>query len=576
MKINADILRKHKLVAAVIVAALLGVGIGYGLRGESPGTRQAMSPGLAVATVSEETARLTAPAPSGEKYLYACPMACIPPMQKPGQCPVCGMDLVGVLASEHRHEEGASVIRLSEESVRAAGIRVAPVEEKFVTAEIRLFGKIEYDPVEQYKVTAFAPGVIDRIYVKRAGQTVRAGDPLFDIHSSELFFLEQELFEVLKQFPDAVDYRPARGYRYRRLMRPPTRQFDVSKPGTQSGEEDPEKKAALQKLEQIKRKLLLLGLTKDDIENLITQGQPTGISTVTTPTTGIVQEQNAYKGAYVNTGETIFTIANPTYKWARLDAYESDYPWIRLGAAAEFQTYSFPGETFKGTVTYLDPEFDPRTRIFKVGVLYNDSEGKLKPNMLVRGVIRAKMTAAGVAASRSKRKETPPLVIPDTAPLITGTRAVVYVASADENGVYEAREIVLGPRARGYYVVKSGLHKGERVVVSGNFKIDSAVQILAQPSMMEPGGGQLPRGQHHGGAQQMDATGADGNNVQMEERVRPEATVVPRAMPMDSSGEKPVANYEHTGASGTMPMGAGSAPVENKRHLHDRNGKAKE
>lgn len=515
MKINADIHRKHRLIIVVLAAALLGVGIGYGLRGEGSGSRQAISPGLAVATVSEETGRLTEPAPAGEKWLYACPMACIDPMEKPGQCPVCGMDLVGVLASEHRHEEGASVIRLSEESIRAAGIRVAPVEEKFVTAEIRLFGKIEYDPVEQYKVTAFAPGVVDRIYVKRAGQTVRAGDPLFDIHSSELFFLEQELFEVLKNFPDAVDYRPARGYRYRRLMRPPTRQFNVSKPGTENPEEDPEKKAALLKLEQIRRKLMLLGLSKDDIENLITQGQPTGISTVTTPTTGIVQEQNAYKGAYVNTGETIFTIANPTYKWARLDAYESDYPWIRLGAEAEFQTYSFPGETFKGTVTYLDPEFDSRTRIFKVGVLYTDTEGKLKPNMLVRCLIRAKMTADGVAASRSKRKESPPLVIPDTAPLITGTRAVVYVASADENGVYEAREIVLGPRARGYYVVKSGLQKGERVVVSGNFKIDSAVQILAKPSMMEPGAGRPPTNPHHGSAMTADPEAGSSSGAAM-------------------------------------------------------------
>ena len=208
MKINADINRKHRLIIVVLAAALLGVGIGYGLRGDGSGTRQAISPGLAVATVPEETGRLTEPASAGGQYLYACPMACIDPMEKPGQCPVCGMDLVGVLASEHQHEEGASVIRLSEESVRAAGIRVAPVEEKFVTAEVRLFGKIEYDPVEQYMITAFAPGVIDRIYVKRAGQSVRTGDPLFDMHSSELFFLEQELFEVLKKFPDSVDYRP--------------------------------------------------------------------------------------------------------------------------------------------------------------------------------------------------------------------------------------------------------------------------------------------------------------------------------------------------------------------------------
>ena len=80
-------------------------------------------------------------------------------------------------------------------------------------------------------MTAFAPGIIDRIYVKRAGQTVRAGDPLFDMHSSELFVLEQDLFEELKHFPDPVDYRPAKGQIYKRQMRPPRRQFHVPRPG---------------------------------------------------------------------------------------------------------------------------------------------------------------------------------------------------------------------------------------------------------------------------------------------------------------------------------------------------------
>jgi Cu(I)/Ag(I) efflux system membrane fusion protein len=218
-----------------------------------------------------------------------------------------------------------------------------------------------------------------------------------------------------------------------------------------------------------------------------------------------VLEQNAYKGAYVNTGETIFTIANPRYLWAKLDAYESDFAWLRLGQQAEFETDSYPGRTFKGKVTYLDPFFQKETRTFKVGVLYMDSKIELKPNMLVRGVIHARMTADGVGRPGKNTKENAPLVIPESAPLITGKRAIVYIEAPGKPGTFVAREVTLGPRTKGYYVVRHGLHEGEKVVVNGNFKIDSAVQILAKPSMMEHTGGEAMTMQHqHGQTPAMD------------------------------------------------------------------------
>lgn len=419
--------------------------------------------------------------------VYGCPMNCIEPMEKSGRCPVCGMDLVAIVRDGHQHRDGPPSITLAAEKIRGAGIRTAPVEQKFVDAEIRLFGKIEYDPVEQYKVTAFAPGVIDRIYVKRAGQTVRAGDPLFDMHSSELFVLEQDLFQELKHFPDPVDYRPAKGQIYKRQMRPPRRQFRIPKEGQAPPEEIEAKNAALKIITQIKRKMLLLGLTHENIERVMARGLPTGISTVTTPTTGVVLEQYAYKGAYVNTGETVFNIASPKYIWAKLDGYASDFPWIRLGQAAELETDAYPGEAFAGNISYLDPEFDPQTRTFKIGVLFKDPQKQLRPNMLVRCVIHSSLAAKGAARTRNRHNENKaPLVIPDSAPLITGNRAVVYVADPVRTGTYEGREVVLGPRATGYYVVTHGLKVGEMVVVNGNFKIDSAVQIQARSSMMTP------------------------------------------------------------------------------------------
>lgn len=457
------------IAAAAIVALLLA-----SLMHSSPEDDEALL------IVAETRGGTDLSAAGTAQAVYACPMNCVSAMPKPGKCPVCGMELVAVFGHAGLSGHSDAALHLSSAEARKAGIRIQAVERRAVTATIRLFGKIEYDPVDQFRVTAFAPGVIDRIYVQRAGQTVRRGDPLFDLHSSELFFLEQDLFEALKAFPDAVDFRPSRGQTYQRMMRPARRSFDVVDP---EGKVDEAKKLALERIEQSKRKMRLLGLTDADIDNVMARGLPTGISTVTTPISGVILEQAAFKGAYVNTGETIFVVANPRFLWARLDAYESDFAWLRIGQEAEFVTDAFPGRTFKGTVLYLDPFFNPVSRTFKVGVLYQETQTQLKPNMLVRCVIHAQMTARAETADKSAAGD--PLVIPESAPLITGTRAIVYVHDPHQPGSFSARSVVLGPRAQGYYVVREGVSEGEQVAVSGNFKIDSAVQIQAKPSMMD-------------------------------------------------------------------------------------------
>jgi len=468
-------------------AAVMGLLLVYLLSGKP------QYAGTAEATPPESLPAQASPVLPGEiahaaDVRYICPMNCIPPAEKPGLCPVCGMELVAAFDEARDAHHLSSTVVLEPEAVQTAGVRVAAAERKFVKTEIRLFGKIEYDPTEQYQVTAFAPGVIDKIYVKRPGVGVRKGDALFDLHSAELYFLEEELFEVLKKFPVALDARPGRGQRFKRWVRPWMAPAQPARPDEKGGMEVAEEEAALKEVEMIRRKMRLLGLSEMDVDRVIARGSPTGITTLTSPTTGIVLDHDAYKGKYVNTGDVIMNIGNPGYLWARLDAYESDFPWIRFGQEAEFTTYAFPGETFKGKVVNIDPEFVSRTRTFKVGVLYTDPNNRLEPNMLVRCVIYAEPTARKGAIRRVARqdKKEPPVVIPVTAPLLTGKRAIVYVEVPGKAGRYEGREIDLGPRAGDYYVVNSGLMEGERVVVNGNFKIDSAIQILARPSMMNP------------------------------------------------------------------------------------------
>jgi Cu(I)/Ag(I) efflux system membrane fusion protein len=421
--------------------------------------------------------------------LFVCPMMCVPPQAKPGNCPVCGMELISTPKGE---DSGLARVSLAPETVRLAQIRVVPVERKYVSAQVRLFGQIEYDPAHISYASVYVPGVIDRIYVKRAGQLIRWGDPLFDINSPEIQMIEEQMVDALKIVP---------GFYSLDDTKPHVRKRAEVLVGRRGGltNATPEQKAALETIKAMRFKLTLIGMERKDIDELMKKGEPSGIATIYAQRSGVVIEQNAFEGTYVNTGTPVFAIANPRFIWARLKAYEADYPWIRMGQEAEFVTDTYPGETFTGKVAFIDPIFDIQSRTFDVGVLFPDSGGRFRPNMVARAVIHARLTADGRVAGSHAKPDKAPLVIPASAPLITGKRAVVYVGDPEKPGTYQGREITLGPRAKDYYVVLDGLEAGEQVVVNGNFKIDSQVQILGKSSMMGIQGGHRADAHHHTG-----------------------------------------------------------------------------
>jgi YHS domain-containing protein len=162
-----------------------------------------------------------------------------------------------------------------------------------------------------------------------------------------------------------------------------------------------------------------------------------------------------------------------------LDAYESDLPLLAVGQEAEFTTPALPGATFKARVAFIDPAINPETRTARARLEADNPDGRLKPGTFGYGVVRLSLAKPGQPL---------PLVVPATAPLVTGRRAVVYVEDPEaERPTYEGRVVKLGPRAGDWQVVLDGLAEGERVVKRGAFKLDSALQIQARPSMMSLG-----------------------------------------------------------------------------------------
>jgi Cu(I)/Ag(I) efflux system membrane fusion protein len=483
------------LIVVLVAAAFV---VGYVLRGR---TEQARGPGTAERPASEQA----------KVEVWTCAMHPQIRQPKPGRCPICGMDLIPATSGE---VSGAAVgppeLRLSPEAIALANIEVAPVERKVVAAEIKMVGKIEYDETRLAYITAWFPGRLDRLYVDYTGIAVRKGDHMVLIYSPELLTAQEELLQALRTVEELAgsDLTTVR-------------------------------RTARQTVEAAREKLRLWGLTKDQIEQIEKSGVPREHMTVYAPIGGIVIQKHVAEGAYVDTGTRIYTIADLAHVWARLDAYESDIEWLKYGQQAEFETESYPGEVFTGKIAFIDPVLDAKTRTVKVRVNVLNPDGKLKPEMFVRATVRSRVAAGGKVVEPDLMgkwmcpmhpeivKDGPgacdicgmplatteslgyvsadevggdqaPLVIPASAPLITGERAVVYVQVPEKAGAFEGREIVLGPRAGDYYLVEKGLHEGELVVVNGNFKIDSALQIIAKPSMMSPEGGAPPPGHQHG------------------------------------------------------------------------------
>jgi len=391
-------------------------------------------------------------------------------------------------------------LAVSEAAAKLMEIQTSLVERKFVATDVRMVGKVAYDETRVKSITAWVPGRIDRLYVDFTGTSVAEGDHLVYLYSPEFISAQAELLQALKAA---------------RATKADT--SDYLKTSTEST------------LVAARRKLHLLGLKAEQITMIEASGEPVTHLTTYAPLGGVVIEKKATEGMYVTTGTPIYTVADLSHLWVKLDAYESDLPWIRFGQKVTFSTEAYPGEVFKGWITFIDPSLDPKTRTAKVRVNVPNADGRLKPEMLVRAVVESRIAWDGkamdpnmagqwicpmhpsvvkaekgvcdicemdlvtteslgyVAAEATGRA---PLVIPASAPLITGKRAVVYVQKADtETPTFEGREVVLGPRAGEHYIVRSGLTEGERVVTRGNFKIDSALQIQAKPSMMSPQAG---------------------------------------------------------------------------------------
>jgi Cu(I)/Ag(I) efflux system membrane fusion protein len=414
---------------------------------------------------------------------------------EPGQCPICGMDLVPVEDTQASGGDGDTPrLALSESAAALAGVRTATVQRRAVERRVRMVGFVGHDPTRVRTIPARAGGRLERLFVDYVGMQVQEGDHLAEIDSPELETAQQELLAA------RATLERLRHSRVESVL-----------------------DTARQAVEAANQRLAEFGLTERQIEELQRSGARPPRVTTYAPAGGTVIEQHVQHGDYVDEGDPLITVSDLSRVWIELQAYQSDLSWLRYGQLVEFESDAVPAETFEGRVAFISPTLDEETRTATVRVSVDNPDRKLRPGMYVRATSRAQIARAGqvidpdlagkwispmhpsvvkdgpgtcdicgmplVPAEElgfvAPERDQLPLVLPASAPLITGERAVVYVrAPGEERPTYEGREVVLGPRAGDWYLLEQGLSEGETVVVQGAFKIDSALQIQARPSMM--------------------------------------------------------------------------------------------
>lgn len=337
------------------------------------------------------------------------------------------------------------ILTLSPRAQVLAEVEISPVVRKPAIIDTSMYGTIDYNEKLIGHVTAWMPGRLDKLYVDYLGDEVAFQQPMAEIYSPELITAQAELFESRKVL-DKIKHS----------------EYDLVILSSEKVE-----KAAREKLK-------LLGIDEYQIDEMIATETVRDHVCLRSPMQGTVIELAVREGTYVDTGTRLFTIADLSHVWLMCEAFESDLIWIKEGLNVQFNVDTFPGETFSGQIVYIDPFVAGKTRTARVRLDIPNLQRRLKPGMYVNA-IQAQIISDPL-----------PLIIPLSAPLITGKRAVVYVVDPTKPGTYEGRTIVLGPKTQDGYIVKCGLQEGEKIVTKGNFLIDAEMQILAKPSMMDP------------------------------------------------------------------------------------------
>jgi len=333
-------------------------------------------------------------------------------------------------------------IMISPRKIQLIGVRTEQAQVRSLTRTIRTVGLVAVDERLLTHVHIKLEGWVEKLYVRFTGEDVKKGQKLFEIYSPELVASQEEYLLALKA----------------------VRALKINEYPIVA-----ENAASL--MDATRKRFTLWDIRPNHIRDLERTGKVLRTLPLHAPISGYVLKMNMREGMFVTPNLDLYTLADLSHIWVLADLYEYEIQDVKLGQEAGITLPYFPGETFKGKVTYIYPVLEPKTRTIKVRFELPNPRERLKPDMFANVELQIPL---------GRR-----LVVPDTAVLDSGTEQIVFVDKG--HGMFEPRKVALGVRTKEWDEIRQGIKAGERVVTNGNFLIDSESSLKAGTSMMMPG-----------------------------------------------------------------------------------------
>jgi Cu(I)/Ag(I) efflux system membrane fusion protein len=377
------------------------------------------------------------------KQLYTCSMHPFIIKDKPGTCPICGMELIkkidsapadGADQTPEQKQQAEILGHVSMSANQRIMANVATIEATIGTLnkEINAVGIVQFDQSRQAKVTAWIAGRIDKLNVNTVGAYVSKDKPVAEVYSPDLLATQQEYLLAVKSRDQ--------------LKSSPFPSISQNGDGL---------------VASAKQRLMLYGVKESQITELEKAGRPNIRLPIYTPLSGTVIEKMVQQGQYVTAGEVLFNIADLSRVWVEIDVFENEIPYVRVGQRVEIRSAVEHGAVFNGRISFVYPFHDPKTHTVKARVEMPNPGHMLRPDMFVNAIIRVPLVKG--------------IIVPVTAVIDTGKRQLVWVEMSP--GMFEPREVQAGERIDDKVQILSGIKAGDKVAVSGSYLIDSESQL---------------------------------------------------------------------------------------------------
>jgi Cu(I)/Ag(I) efflux system membrane fusion protein len=339
-----------------------------------------------------------------------------------------GMDLIPVYEDgEAEAGEGIPIIKIRPEIINNLGVRSTKVERGRLWKRIGTVGYIDYDETRINHIHTRTEGWIEKLKVRAEGEQVKRGQLLFELYSPLLVNAQEEYLQAL-----AIGNR---------LLS-----------------------------EASQKKLSALGISKSQIDRLKKDKKVTQNVSFYAPQSGVLTNLGVREGMYIKPETQILSIANLDTIWLLAEVFERQANWVSVGQSAEAKLPSMPSVIWKGTVEYIYPDLDPVTRTLRVRLRFDNSKGKLKPNMY-----------SHVTIFSGEKKDV--ISIPREA-LIRDARQERVIKVLGE-GRFQVQEVVAGMESGDWIEIVEGLNEGDEIVTSSQFLIDSESNLKASLNRMQ-------------------------------------------------------------------------------------------